>query len=74
LIAYNYILEGGIKLQTIFKFRCVECGKEVITDGVVYKCCNRLMEQKEAYHLTEAEIVSLVQGFERLDEIVGRKA
>lgn len=65
--------EGGIKLQTIFKFRCAVCGREIITDGVVAKCCDRLMVQKEAYHLTDAEIISLVQGLERLDEIVGGK-
>jgi hypothetical protein len=31
------------------------------------------MKQKEAYHLTEAEITSLIEGQERYDKIVGGK-
>lgn len=44
----------------IFKFQCSECQREILTDGVVAKCCNRLMQQKETYHLTEDEVKSLL--------------
>lgn len=60
-------------MQVLFKFQCSRCGKEVLSDGVVARCCERLMEHKETYSLTEREVYSLVHGLERLEEIVERK-
>jgi hypothetical protein len=57
----------------VFKFRCGQCAREVISDGVVAKCCDQLMEQKESYYLTELEMASLMKGIGRVDEFLEGK-
>lgn len=54
----------------VFVFVCTCCGKEIVSDGVVGRCCNQLMQQKKAHHLSEAEMMSLRSGVLTWDKIL----
>ncbi|MBP1934796.1 hypothetical protein [Ammoniphilus resinae] len=49
-------------MNVLFRFRCSTCGKEILTDSVLLKCCNRLMDNVEHITMSSQELQMLISG------------
>ncbi|HJV45991.1 MAG TPA: hypothetical protein VJ824_09755 [Bacillota bacterium] len=56
-------------MNVLFRFRCSCCGKEILTDSVLLKCCDRLMENIEHITITNQELRQLMSGYEGVMQI-----
>jgi hypothetical protein len=54
----------------LFRFRCACCGKEVLTDSVLLKCCDKLMDHVENVTMTNEEMRSLMNGVQGIFPII----
>jgi hypothetical protein len=60
-------------MNVLFRFRCSNCGKEILTDSVLLKCCNQLMENIEHITMTNQELRQLMDVYQgRLQITYGR--
>lgn len=47
-------------MNILFRFSCSGCGKEKLTDSVLLKCCNQLMENIGYVFVTDQELRRLI--------------
>lgn len=50
--------------NVLFRFRCMSCGKEILTDSVLLKCCNQLMDNVEHITITNQELKNMTTGYQ----------
>lgn len=50
-------------MNVLFRFRCSSCGKEILTDSVLLKCCDQLMDNIENITISNQELKNLMNGF-----------
>lgn len=50
-------------MNVLFRFRCSSCGKEILTDSVLLKCCDQLMDNIEHITISNQELKNLMNGF-----------
>lgn len=51
-------------MSVMFRFRCISCGKEILTDSVSLKCCNQLMNNVENITITNHELKNMTYGYQ----------
>ncbi|WP_134702570.1 hypothetical protein [Ammoniphilus sp. YIM 78166] len=51
-------------MNVLFRFRCSCCGKEILTDSVLLKCCNQLMDNVEHVIISHQQLREMMGGFQ----------
>lgn len=51
-------------MNVLFRFRCSCCGKELLTDSVLLKCCEQLMDNVEHVVISHQQLRELMSGLQ----------
>ncbi|RKD23081.1 hypothetical protein BEP19_12715 [Ammoniphilus oxalaticus] len=62
-------------MNTLFRFHCISCGKEVLTDSVLLKCCDQVMNNVENITVSNQELKDMMNGYQsKLQVNFGRES
>lgn len=62
-------------MNTLFKFRCSSCGKEILTDSVLLKCCDQVMNHVEHITVSNEELNDMMNGAQnKWTTLLGRES